>query len=59
MHPDIVNLQKLDGKLFHIKYLVILRNLTVSVFVEMMLCDHDHGDDSDADDDDEHDERNY
>jgi hypothetical protein len=30
MRPDIVNLQKLDGKLFHVKYLIILRNVTVS-----------------------------
>jgi hypothetical protein len=28
MSPDLVNLQKLDGKLFRIKYLVILRNVT-------------------------------
>ena len=26
MRPDIVNLQMLDGKLFNIKYLIILRN---------------------------------
>jgi hypothetical protein len=28
MSPDLVNLQKLDGKLFRIKYLIILRNVT-------------------------------
>ena len=30
MRPDIVNLQQLDGVLFNLKYLVILRNTTVS-----------------------------
>lgn len=30
MRPDIVNLQKLDGVLFDIKYLIIMRNNTVS-----------------------------
>jgi hypothetical protein len=29
MRPDLVNLQKLDGVLFNIKYLIILRNITV------------------------------
>lgn len=29
MHPDLVNIQKLDGKLFNAKYLLIARNLTV------------------------------
>jgi hypothetical protein len=28
MHPDIVNLQKLDGVVFNIKYLIINRNVT-------------------------------
>jgi hypothetical protein len=28
-HPDIVNLQALDGVLFNIKYLVLVRNVTV------------------------------
>jgi hypothetical protein len=30
-HPDIVNLQALDGVLFNIKYLVLVRNVTVSI----------------------------
>ena len=30
MRPDIVNLQQLDGVLFNVKYLLILRNTTVS-----------------------------
>jgi hypothetical protein len=30
MHPDLVNLQLLDGVLFNTKYLIILRNITVS-----------------------------
>lgn len=33
MRPDIVNLQKLDGVLFDVKYLIIVRNTTVSVSV--------------------------
>lgn len=28
MRPDIINLQQLDGKLIHVKYLIILRNVT-------------------------------
>jgi hypothetical protein len=30
MRPDIVNLQQLDGKMFNMKYLIIVRNTTVS-----------------------------
>jgi hypothetical protein len=30
MRPDIINIERLDGVLFHTKYLIILRNLTVS-----------------------------
>jgi hypothetical protein len=29
--PDLVNIQKLDGVLYHAKYLIIVRNVTVSV----------------------------
>lgn len=28
MRPDLINLQKLDGKIFNIKYIIILRNVT-------------------------------
>jgi hypothetical protein len=28
-HPDLVNLRKLDGVLFNVKYLVLSRNITV------------------------------
>lgn len=31
MRPDIVNLQKLDGELFNIKYLIIMRNTTDTI----------------------------
>jgi len=31
MRPDIVNLQQLDGVLFNVKYLLILRNTTVRI----------------------------
>lgn len=31
MRPDLINLQKLDGKLFNIKYLIIVRNTTDTV----------------------------
>jgi hypothetical protein len=31
MRPDIINLQQLDGVMFNIKYLIIVRNTTVSV----------------------------
>jgi hypothetical protein len=30
MRPDIINLQQLDGVMFNIKYLIIVRNTTVS-----------------------------
>lgn len=30
MRPDIINLQQLDGVLFNVKYLLIIRNTTVS-----------------------------
>lgn len=30
MRPDIINLQQLDGVLFNVKYLIIVRNTTVS-----------------------------
>ena len=29
MRPDIINLQRLDGVLFNVKYLLIVRNITV------------------------------
>ena len=32
MRPDLINLQKLDGKMFNIKYLIILRNTTDTIF---------------------------
>eukprot|EP01041_Mallomonas_annulata_P002281 gene2281-4439_t len=31
MRPDLINLQKLDGILFDIKYIIILRNVTVKL----------------------------
>ncbi len=33
MHPDIHNIQQLDGDLFDVKYLIILRNTTVCIFI--------------------------
>ena len=36
-HIDIVNLLELDGKLFNLKFLVITRNLTVSIVSVMTL----------------------
>jgi hypothetical protein len=30
-HPDLVNLQQLDGISFRLKYLVLVRNSTVSI----------------------------
>lgn len=32
MRPDIVNLQRLDGILFNVKYLIIARNVTVCLY---------------------------
>ena len=29
MHPDMVNMQKMHGDLFNVKYMLILRNTTV------------------------------
>lgn len=37
MRPDIINLQQLDGVLFNIKYLIILRNTTVRNFGTFLL----------------------
>lgn len=50
-HPDLVNLQQLDGVLFRLKYLVLVRNATVaatclpasptaSVTLSLSLCPH-------------------
>ena len=32
VRPDIINLQRLDGVLFNLKYLIIIRNTTVSIY---------------------------
>ena len=34
MRPDIVNLQQLDGVLFEVKYLIIIRNTTVIIILD-------------------------
>lgn len=33
MRPDLVNLQAMDGVMFHLKYLIITRNVTVSKYL--------------------------
>lgn len=39
-HPDLVNLQALDGVLFNLKYLILARNITVSHFTPFLSLIH-------------------
>jgi hypothetical protein len=40
MRPDLIHLQQMDGEIFHLKYLIITRNITVSVSLDYVLIVH-------------------
>lgn len=45
-HPDLINLRKLDGVLFNVKYLLLFRNLTVFFSYFELYNSNDNNDNS-------------